>query len=235
MKLLVHACCGPCSLEPTRILAEEGHDLAIAYINPNIHPDKEYVRRLDALTEWARSEGIAVMVGEYDPDVWEERVGVYGTDRASRCRACYALRLERTARLAAEEGFDGVTTTLSVSPWQMCEVIGEELFRAASNHGVEPVFRDFRPRYPEATRRSRELGMYRQNYCGCHFSDDEAAHERELRKAAVQAAKLEKRAAREKAESEMRAAREREAQRRAPRDAWRKAAHEARLRTRQES
>ncbi len=109
--------------------------------------------------------------------------------REARCRACYRLRLEETARVAAERGFEGIGTTLSVSPYQYTQVIREEVERAAAQAGVASVFEDFRPYYDEATRESRELGMYRQNFCGCRISDLEAAAERAERKEQRAAAK----------------------------------------------
>ena len=230
MKLLLHACCGPCSLEPTRILREAGHDITIDYQNPNIHPGPEYEHRLQTIKAWTDDEGIELLEGEYDPDTWEREVGIYGTDRRARCRACYRLRLERTAARAAELGFEGISTTLSVSPYQLTDVIAEELERAAKACGLEAVFEDFRPNYPEATRRSRALGMYRQNYCGCRFSDVEAAEERAARKAAraaAQAAKFEARAAAEAAEKERRAAKLAEQQAREAKNAAKRAARDA--------
>ena len=200
MKLLLHACCGPCSLEPTRILRAAGHDLAIYYANSNIAPADEHVRRLATLRTWADGEGLPVIEGLY-----------------ARCRACYRLRLSETARTAADLGFDGVGTTLSVSPYQFTEIIGEELERAAAGAGVRAVFEDFRPFYDEAVRRSRALGMYRQNYCGCRFSEAEAEAERKARKAARAA----ERAARTEAQAAERAAAEAErAARRAERAAY---------------
>lgn len=90
--------------------------------------------------------------------------------RRERCRACYRLRLEEAAEVAVEGGYDALSTTLAVSPYQFTDVIREELKRAAAQAGVEAKFEDWRPYYDEATRVSRELGMYRQNYCGCRFS-----------------------------------------------------------------
>ena len=86
------------------------------------------------------------------------------------------------ARWAAANGFDAMTTTLTVSPYQDCEAIAVEGEAAAALAGIEFVRRDFTDRYPEATRRSRELGMYRQNYCGCVMSDLEAREERTRRR-----------------------------------------------------
>lgn len=223
MRLLLHACCGPCSLEPTRLLRAAGHELAILYANSNIAPADEYARRLATLREWATGEGLPVMEGPYNPASWEAcagRVGAAVGDperRRARCRACYRLRLEETARRAAEAGYDGIGTTLSVSPYQYTDVICEELERAAEAVGVQAVFEDFRPFYDEATRRSRELGMYRQNYCGCRFSDAEAAAERAERKAARAAAREADRAAHA---DELAAAEAARAARRAERSAY---------------
>ena len=220
MKLLLHACCGPCSLEPVRLLRAAGHDLTIAYMNSNIAPASEYAHRLDTLRAWAAGESLPVIEGAYDPAAWEAcagRVGEAARDparREARCRACYRLRFEEAARTAAQQGFDALGTTLSVSPYQYTDVIREELERAAANAGVRPLFQDYRPFYDEATHRSRELGMYRQNYCGCRFSDDEAAQERAERKAqraaareAERAAHAEERAAEEAARAAKRAER----------------------------
>lgn len=90
--------------------------------------------------------------------------------RRERCRACYRMRLDEAAHMAAEGGFDGLATTLAVSPYQFTDVIREELQAACADAGIIPHFEDYRPYYNEATRISRELGMYRQNYCGCRFS-----------------------------------------------------------------
>lgn len=249
MRMLLHACCGPCSLEPSRILSSQGHDLTIFYANSNIAPAAEYERRLETLRTWAGQAGIAVQEGEYDQDAWGRTAGRIGkaavsearnrlmqdassgetaprpddcTDieaergfgafgaltldeaaaisvdpekRAARCRACYRLRLEEAARCAATQGFEALSTTLAVSPYQYSDIIREELERAAAQVGVQAAFEDFRPFYPEATRRSRELGMYRQNYCGCLLSDAEASAERAERKAQRKAQQAAERAA----------------------------------------
>lgn len=249
MKLLLHACCGPCSLEPTRILREEGHDLTIFYANSNIAPAAEYEHRLQTLVDWAAGEGIPVIEGAYEPAAWEagpgkigqaaldEAMAAAGADaagdadalppclsidpgrRQARCRACYRLRFEETARVAVEGGFEGICSTLSVSPYQYTDIIHEELSRAAGQAGLAELFRDFRPNFPEATRRSRELGMYRQNYCGCRFSDAEAAAERAQRKAQRKAAREADRAAHAEERAAEEAAREARRAQRAEYDA----------------
>lgn len=109
--------------------------------------------------------------------------------RQARCRACYRMRFEETAQYALDHGFNAIGTTLSVSPYQYTAIIREELERAAKRAGVNACFEDYRPYYDNATERSREAGMYRQNYCACRFSAEESQLEREERKKARKEAK----------------------------------------------
>lgn len=178
-RLLLHACCAPCSLEPVRLLVEEGFEPTICWTNPNIQPVEEHDRRLDELRRWCEAASIRLIEAGEDRGRWERGVAPVGArDRQRRCRACYALRLAEACRVAEREGFGHIATTLAVSPYQLFETCNDVLERLAAAHGLTPVIRDFRPWYPEATRRSRELGMYRQNYCGCRFSAAEAALDR---------------------------------------------------------
>ena len=188
MRILLHACCGPCLLEPLDALELQG-DVDVCYANPNIHPAEEYERRRDTLLGYAVDAGISVTEVPYDPALWAAAVAGTGEDRQARCRACYRLRVGLVAQEAARGGYDAVATTLTVSPYQDVDSIREEGERACAEHGVRFLATDFRKRYPEATRRSRELGMYRQNYCGCAPSALEAAEERDARKAARKAAR----------------------------------------------
>ncbi len=188
--LLLHACCGPCSLEPLRLLREEGFEPTICWTNPNIQPTAEHDRRLETLLTWAKEVAqVPVIVAGDDRAAWERTVAPAGFDRERRCRACYALRLAESCRVARKWGFSHVSTTLAVSPYQLFETCTELLVTLAERNGLTPVVRDFRPHYADATRISRELGMYRQNYCGCRFSAAEAAIERHERRDARKAAK----------------------------------------------
>jgi predicted adenine nucleotide alpha hydrolase (AANH) superfamily ATPase len=189
MKLLLHACCGPCLIEPLDEFSATADELAIVYTNSNIHPAEEYERRRDTLRAYADGLGATVVELEYDPAAWAEAVGPLADAGAERCRACYRLRLGEAARYAAENGFDALATTLTISPYQDPDAIRDEGLAATANAGIEWIDRDFRDVYPEATRRSRELGMYRQNYCGCALSDVEAQEQRAARRAAKAAAK----------------------------------------------
>lgn len=182
MRVLLHACCGPCLLEPLDSLSEE-HEVEVAYANPNIVPREEYVLRRDTLLSYATQRDIRVRELPYAPQLWAVAVEGVVDDPSARCRACYGLRLTMVAEEAASQGFDAIASTLTVSPYQDHEGIREAGKAAASVAGVEYLDRDFRERYFEATRRSRELGMYRQNYCGCEPSKREAEEERQARRA----------------------------------------------------
>lgn len=188
-RLLLHACCGPCLLEPLDALASEADSVVIAFANPNIHPAEEYELRRDTLLGYAAEAGVEVVELAYDPATWKAAVAPLVDAGAERCRACYRLRLGLAAGMAADGGFDALATTLSVSPYQDQAAINEEGRKAAERVGIEWLDRDFRDRYRDATKRSRELGMYRQNYCGCEFSQSEAEAERQTRRDARAAEK----------------------------------------------
>ena len=171
---------------PTRLLMGEGHDITVFYANSNIAPREEYEKRLRELERYAESQGFAVIEGDFDPEAWEREVApvAEAVERGEvvceeRCRACYRLRLEEAAAAAKAGGFDALASTLAVSPYQLSDVLREELDRACAQAGVTAHFEDYRPYYDEATRISRELGMYRQNYCGCRYSVKEAEETRE--------------------------------------------------------
>lgn len=188
MRVLLHACCGPCLLEPYDSISE-GAEVAVCYANPNIFPPDEYERRLGTLRAYAEEAGIEVIELPYEPQAWREIVSTTSGQRPERCRACYRLRIGMVAREAARRGYDAVATTLTVSPYQDYAGIIEAGEEVCAREGVRFLATDFRDRYPDATRRSRELGMYRQNYCGCEPSIAEAAAEREARRAARKAAR----------------------------------------------
>lgn len=182
-RILVHACCGPCALEPVRLLQEEGFAPTIFWSNPNIQPVAERDRRKETLIDWARDEGIEVLCDvdeEARVGLWERVCAPKGFSREARCRACYAMRLAAACDAACRYGFEYLATTLAVSPYQLFDTCDQTLRSLALAKGLIAVSRDWRSRYPEATKRARELGLYRQNYCGCRFSAAEAQRERQL-------------------------------------------------------
>ena len=106
-RLLLHACCAPCSLEPVKYLREEGFEPTICWTNPNIQPVAEHDLRLEVLRAWAADVAhVELVVGADDREAWERVVAPAGADRARRCRACYAVRLQEACRVARREGFE---------------------------------------------------------------------------------------------------------------------------------
>ena len=177
--LLLHACCAPCSLEPVRLLREEGFEPTICWTNPNIQPRDEWRRRLDELRRWCADGDIELSRGGGGPrsagrPAWPRWVPI-GPVAVARAMPC---AWPRHAALPRSAGLNMWVRRSPSSPYQLFDTCNDVLERLAAAHGLTPVIRDFRPYYPEATRRSRELGMYRQNYCGCRFSAVEAAMDR---------------------------------------------------------
>jgi len=187
MRILLHTCCGPCLIEPLSALRRE-HDVTTYFANPNIQPTDEFELRKAVMLGYAAEVGVPVVQADHQPELWHSAVDA-GLERPERCHACYRLRLGMTARAAADLGFDAIATTLTVSPYQDPGAIRTEGETAARDAGVRYLHSDFRERYPDAVRRARDLGMYRQNYCGCAPSKAEAEAERAERRAVRQAAR----------------------------------------------
>lgn len=175
-RLLLHACCAPCSSAVLELL-DRHFELTIFYYNPNIAPDEEYHRReqeLECFLEQAGYPHITLIEPEYDPVEFyaAARELEQEPEKGERCTACYKLRLEKTAKYAAENGFPWFTTTLSISPVKdpvRINSIGSEM---AEKYGVSFLTSEFRKRdgYKRSLELSREYGLYRQDYCGCVFS-----------------------------------------------------------------
>ena len=156
------------------------------YYNPNLHPPEEMRRRQQALTQASLALGMALLACDREPEPAEFLLAL-ARRGGRRCHACYELRLEATARKAREEGFDAFSTTLLISPHQDLEAVHKIGAAAAEKHGVAFRFVDLRDRYRESGERARSMELYRQNYCGCMFSDlerSEARASRAIRKAA---------------------------------------------------
>lgn len=175
-KLLLHACCAPCSSATLERLA--GHfDLSILYYNPNIYPPEEYHRRESELERFVKDAGYAgipVIELPYNPQEFYDAVKGLEEEpeRGGRCTICYRLRLEKTAQYAAAHGFEWFTTTLSISPVKdpvRLNTIGTEL---AAQYGLKYLLSEFRKKdgYKRSLALSAEYGLYRQDYCGCEFS-----------------------------------------------------------------
>lgn len=182
MRVALHACCGPCVIEPLDDLASQ-HEVTVVFANPNIEPEAEYARRWDALRSWADARGVSAVEVARVPGAWTDAVEGAGGQPGDRCARCYELRLRLTADEALRLGCEALSTTLSVSPYQDQDAIDRAGRAVARERGLRWLFDDYRARYPDAVRRSREADMYRQSYCGCHQSRLEAEARRDSRRA----------------------------------------------------
>ena len=198
--LLLHACCGPCSLMPIRQLREEGFSVTVFFFNPNIHPQEEYLLRRDAMRQAAEQLNVPVIwepVSDedarhaVDPVAWVRELGKE-TAEGVRCRRCYRDRLEPAARLARARGFDAFSSSLLYSRYQHHETIVEEAERAAALASSHFLYRDFRPFWQEGIELSKAMGLYRQKWCGCILSKGEAELQRARRKAEKEARRAER-------------------------------------------
>ena len=175
MNILLHICCSNCAIYPVKILISEKHDLTGFWFNPNIHPYAEYSLRLDSLKRLAGEWKFDVSFTEdYSPEEYFQIFKTFSTPPfPERCKSCYQLRLEKTAEHAREQGFDAFSTTLLISPYQDFEQIVSTGKRLADKYNVQFHLKDYRPHFREAMALSKEMGLYRQKYCGCIFSKAE--------------------------------------------------------------
>ena len=179
-RLLLHSCCAPCSSAVLERLTD-WFDLTVFYYNPNIAPEEEFLRRAEEqrrlIAELPHAHEIQFRCGEYESEAFEALArGLEDMpEGGERCMRCFRLRLGKTAALAAREGFDYFTTTLSISPLkdaQRLNAIGGEL---AEQFGVAYLFSDFKKKngYKRSCELSVQYELYRQDYCGCRFSQME--------------------------------------------------------------
>lgn len=183
-KLLLHACCGPCSSYVLEYLYKY-FQITVFYYNPNIYPQEEYTRRLEELKNLylkfppALEGKIQVIEENYNPDDFYEAVKTKKEpelatekERGERCRRCYEFRLKKAFDYAKKNNFDYFCTTLSISPFKDAEkinVIGKELEK---EDGPKWLVSDFKKKggFKRSLEISSEYGLYRQDYCGCIYS-----------------------------------------------------------------
>ena len=167
MKLLMHMCCAPCSVYPVEVLQKKGIELEGFFYNPNIHPLEEYSKRRDNVERFSLKKGLRIHYSnDFKQEVWEGYSGL----EIERCTMCYDMRLEKAASFAAENGFNAFTTSLLVSPYQKHELIRELGEKYAVRYGVEFHYIDFRSGFRQGQQQAKEMGLYRQKYCGCIVS-----------------------------------------------------------------
>lgn len=166
--LLLHTCCAPCATVTVDRYRAEGFEPVLFFHNPNIHPYREFRRRLATLEEWAGSQGISLLVHRDYPLESTLRLML---SPGLRCGLCFRERLSATAAEARDRGIGTIGSTLSVSPYQDHGLLLQEARRVETESGVEFAYIDCRQEYPGSVQASRKLGLYRQPYCGCIFSE----------------------------------------------------------------
>jgi hypothetical protein len=164
-RLLLHVCCAPCAAYPVPALREIAPRITAFFCNPNIRPEEEHARRLEALERFAPALGLElVLAASPGNEAWS--AAVRGREE-ERCRPCYELRLRATAREARRLGCDAFSTTLLYSVHQKHELVRSVAGEVSRAEGVAFLYRDLREGWAEGGRAYRASGLYRQRYCGC--------------------------------------------------------------------
>ena len=186
-RLLLHSCCGPCSTVPLERLRDR-YEVLVFFYGPNIHPQTEYLLRLEGQRNACARLGIELIEGPYHPAEWGRAVRRFRDlpEGSLRCESCYRLRMVETARLARERGFDLFSVTLTVSRHKNSKVLERIGSAVAQAEGIAYLAEDFKKKdgYNQSVCRSRDLGLRRQDYCGCSISRTEAQERRRRKEAA---------------------------------------------------
>ncbi|MBQ7448103.1 MAG: epoxyqueuosine reductase QueH [Eubacterium sp.] len=180
-RLLLHACCAPCSSYCLEYLAEY-MQITVFFYNPNITREEEYRKRVEEekrlIRELPVKYPVSFLEGPYEPERFLERVK--GLEKepegGTRCEVCFRLRLERTAKTAVENGgFDYFTTSLTISPLKNAPLLNALGGEIGAQYGIPFLPSDFKKKngYKRSIELSREYDLYRQDYCGCIFSEQE--------------------------------------------------------------
>lgn len=171
MKILLHICCGPCSIYPLSQLRNEGREVYGYFFNPNIHPYREFKKRIEGVKQFAEKTHLEVDIeNSYGLTEYLRKVVFH---EQARCPLCYAMRLEAVARKAKERGDDAFSTTLLYSKYQDHECIRKISENLARKHEINFYYQDFREGWQEGIDRSLEMELYRQAYCGCIYSEQD--------------------------------------------------------------
>jgi predicted adenine nucleotide alpha hydrolase (AANH) superfamily ATPase len=172
-QLLLHTCCAPCVTVPLERLKAD-YEISCFFYNPNIHPAEEYSKRLEEIQNLVKQLDVEIIIHHYDSDRWFELANVWEDEPegGERCKICFRMRLQETAKYAKAQGFKVFTTTLSISPHKDAELInqiGEEL---GEQNQIKFLAANFKKKngYKQSIELSRKYDLYRQNYCGCIFS-----------------------------------------------------------------
>lgn len=178
-KILLHSCCGPCTIYPLAVLRNDNYDVTGFFYNPNIHPYKEFKRRLTTFSTFAEEQGLKTIIDSKYGLKEFLRSTVYKEDE--RCPICYEKRLCQLITTALEQGFDAFSTTLLYSRYQNHQLLKTLCEKLAADYSLDFIYHDFREGWQEGIEAAKEAQMYRQPYCGCIYSEQER-YDRTIRK-----------------------------------------------------
>jgi len=167
--VLVHSCCAHCAAYTVDYFRQQEYEVTAFWYNPNIHPYMEHQHRLEAMQSLAQEMNLPLIVTEgYDMiDYFRRVVG----HESQRCQYCFELRLSKTAEIAHQMGFSAITSALLISPHQKHDLLREIGNKSVEGKGVDFLYADLRKRYSDSRHMTKGLNLYRQQYCGCVYSE----------------------------------------------------------------
>ena len=167
--VLVHCCCVHCAAYTIDYWRQQGYEVSVLWYNPNIHPYMEHQHRLEAMKSLAKEVNLPLIITEgYDViDYFRQVVG----HESQRCQYCFRLRLLKTAETANQKGFSAFTTSLLISPHQKHDLLREIGNKISEEKGIDFLYVDLRKRYSDSRHMTKGLDLYRQQYCGCVYSE----------------------------------------------------------------
>ena len=173
-KILIHVCCGICGAYVIEKLKPEFRDLVLFFYNPNIHPEEEYLKRLEVAEKLSKIYDIFLIVGDYNPEKYFKAAQGYEKEPegGARCPICFRLRLNEAAKTAKENGCDYFTTTLTMGPQKKAEIVNAVGREEAEKFGIKFWDDDFKKKdgFKKTMEIAKKHNFYRQNYCGCVYS-----------------------------------------------------------------
>ena len=167
--VLIHACCAHCAAYTVDHWRQNGYEVGALWYNPNIHPYSEHQHRLEGMQSLAKEINLPLIISDgYDMIEYFRRIA---GDESRRCQHCFDLRLAKTAESARQMGFGAFTTTLLISPHQKHGLLKEIGSKLAEEKDLEFLYADLRKRYSDSRHLTKPLNLYRQQYCGCVYSE----------------------------------------------------------------
>ena len=167
--VLIHVCCAHCAAYTVDYWRQQGYEVSALWYNPNIHPYLEHQHRLEGMKSLAQEVDLPLNITDgYDMVVYFRRVA---GDESRRCQHCFDLRLSKTAETTRQMGIGAFTTTLLISPHQKHDLLREIGDKLAEESGIGFLYADLRKRYSDGRRLTKPLNLYRQQYCGCVYSE----------------------------------------------------------------